>query len=104
MDARLDLIQFSICGFNIAIEDVRNQGQTSPRVIERDDGVGEEEDAVWDTAYCGLRIAYRVAVHSGLESWFKKSNGLVPQIAHHPADESRHARLRLDTCTWRKCR
>ena len=56
MDARLDLIQFSICGFDIAIEDVRNERQTPPRVIERDDGVGEEEDAIGDTAYCGLRI------------------------------------------------
>jgi hypothetical protein len=61
MDARLDLVEFAIRGFDITIEDVRDQGQTAARMVEGDDGIGEEKIP------SGTSIAYDPASFSTLE-------------------------------------
>ena len=43
-----DLIQFMIGGVDIAIQHIRNQGQAAPGMVEGDDGIGEEIDAIRD--------------------------------------------------------
>ena len=91
MDSRFNFIKFSIRGFDITIEDVRDQRQTAPRMVERDDGIGEEEDAIGRGMCCVGRVA-RFNVRS--EGRLKKADRFIAKITNKPADESRHA------CLW----
>ena len=57
-------------------------------MIERDDGIGEEEDAIgrgtWD-------VGREAWLHVRFEGWLKEADSFVTEVTDEPTDEAWHA-------------